>query len=728
MLEDFGRLVQRFCITGLTLLCGALGASAQDYSQEPTFRPLPSPSLNFYGVPGLMDMPSAESSEDGNFNTSAAYFKDQLRTTLTFQALPWVSGSFRYNGTEGLTGLGFDTFWDRNFDVRFRLLKETRYLPAVTLGLQDLAGTGRNAAEYIVATKNFATPALGGSGRNGQLKVTAGLGWGRLGTNGAIGSPFGGDRPRYSVTNSGGQLSYDQWFRGPMAPFGGIEWLPNEQWGVKLEYSSDAYETESGRFGLFERRSSVNLGIEYQATERTRLGAYYLYGSQIGISAQIQLNPKRPVTPMRVSAPLPVEPRPTRASNPTAYSTAWAQSTEAPLALRDVLDPLLRQDGLVLEALDVSATHAELRYRNLRYRSQMNAVGRAARAMARVMPASVETFRLVQVNAGMSLAAVTVRRSDLERLEFAPDAASAMEAALTYSDAPPLSDDAVLGDGLYPGFSWSLAPYFSQSYFDPELPFRLDVGLALRGTYRPAPGWLFSGGIRQRIWGNIADSTRTSNSTLPPVRSNAVQYAQYSTTIPNLFGTYQWRPGKDLYSRITVGYLEPMFAGISTELLWKPVNNRLGLGVEANWVKQRDFDQMFGFQDYDVITGHASAYYELGNGFIGQVDVGRYLAGDVGATFTIDREFDNGFLVGGFFTLTDVSAEDFGEGSFDKGIRIRIPITWFLGTPSRQAVGTTLRPVTRDGGAKLYVPGRLYPQVRDAHRRALSNQKARFWN
>ena len=48
------------------------------------------------------------------------------------------------------------------------------------------------------------------------------------------------------------------------------------------------------------------------------------------------------------------------------------------------------------------------------------------------------------------------------------------------------------------------------------------------------------------------------------------------------------------------------------------------------------------------------------------VHVGRYLAKDRGYTFEARRTFDSGFSLGAFFTRTNVSAEDFGEGSFDK--------------------------------------------------------------
>ena len=67
-----------------------------------------------------------------------------------------------------------------------------------------------------------------------------------------------------------------------------------------------------------------------------------------------------------------------------------------------------------------------------------------------------------------------------------------------------------------------------------------------------------------------------------------------------------------------------------------------------------------------------------GTGFLARLMPVAILRGDWGATFSLDREFNNGFRVGGYFTLTDVSSEDFGEGSFDKGIRFEVPLSWLM--------------------------------------------------
>lgn len=681
------------------------------------------PSLNFYGTAGLIDMPSGEALPDGQFVANISYFGGISRSTLTFQATPRIQASFRYVGIQNWNSNGFDTYRDRNFDIRFLLNRESRILPAVTLGLQDFAGTGIYAGEYIAATKNFE-----GSRLPGKLKVTAGLGWGRLGSSGAIGSPFGGDRPRFIPGDTGGELSVSQWFRGPAAPFAGVEWQVTDKLGLKAEYSSDAYEPETVERSVFTRKSRFNFGAEYQVSNAMRLGAYYMYGSEFGINVQFQLNPKRPIGAQRTPAPYPVVVRPSRSEAPDRWEEDWVDNPEAPTLLRDRLSKRLKEEGLQLVSYSASVRTAEVRFTNEKYSSTATAIGRTARVMARSLPATIETFRIVPVQENLAQSAVVIQRSDLERLEFSPQGSAALLARAQFDAASPNLPNAVRDAELYPDFSWSLGPYISQSYFDPQEPIRADVGARLDFQYRPAPGWKIAGEVRQRLTGNIGGSAQPSNSKLPHVRTDGVLYARDgATALNNLYVSRQWKPGKDIYARVTAGYLEKMFGGVSAELLWKPVESRLALGVEANYVKQRDFDQKFGFQDYSVATGHVSAYYEFGQGYTGQVDVGRYLAGDYGATFRVAREFSNGWKVGGFFTLTDVSADDFGEGSFDKGIELTIPVGWFLGTPGKRKITTEIHPLTRDGGARLSVPGRLYEQVRSGHRNAIEGQWSGVW-
>src|SRR5690606_12700400 len=69
---------------------------------------------------------------------------------------------------------------DRSLDLTFQLLREEGWRPGVAVGLRDVLGTGTYSSEFIVATKRV-TPAV---------TVSAGVGWGRLGSSGSFGNPF----------------------------------------------------------------------------------------------------------------------------------------------------------------------------------------------------------------------------------------------------------------------------------------------------------------------------------------------------------------------------------------------------------------------------------------------------------------------------------------------------------------------------------------------------------
>ena len=97
------------------------------------------------------------------------------------------------------------------------------------------------------------------------------------------------------------------------------------------------------------------------------------------------------------------------------------------------------------------------------------------------------------------------------------------------------------------------------------------------------------------------------------------------------------------------------------------------------------------------------------------------------ATFEARRTFDSGFSLGGFFTRTNVSAEDFGEGSFDKGLFFRIPFNGLLPGNTRSAYSTILRPLERDGGRRLEdFSGSIWFNQRATRYDSLDRQKKRM--
>ncbi|SMC81961.1 YjbH domain-containing protein [Polynucleobacter kasalickyi] len=211
-----------------------------------------------------------------------------------------------------------------------------------------------------------------------------------------------------------------------------------------------------------------------------------------------------------------------------------------------------------------------------------------------------------------------------------------------------------------------------------------------------------------RVLDNYDKFTYDAPSNLPRVRTYMREYLTSNRlTVPNLQATQVAKLGDSHYFSAYGGMLEMMYGGVGGEWLYRPLNSPLALGIDLNKVRQRDFDQRFNFLDYQVTTGHITGYWQTGwEDVLAKVSYGQYLAGDRGYTVDVSKAFSNGVKMGAYFTRTNVSAEQFGEGSFDKGIYVSIPFDAFFTKFSNDTATILWNPLIRDGGAKL---NRLYP-------------------
>lgn len=679
------------------------------------------PTYSLYGTPGLLEMPSALTPEEGALAATFAYREGLFQTALNFQLTERFSGAVRYAIVDLVDGTGAGTKeaeFERGFDLQFKLVKESDLVPAVAVGLRDFLTPGRFQSEYIVASKSIAD----------SFTLTAGLGWGAMGTRDGFDNLIGdrADRPVFDEAEPEGQLASDFWFAGDAALFGGLEYQINDRWGVLAEYSSIAYPDvpNSPDVGA---NSPYSFGVTFRPREGMQFSVSALNGETLGLSGSFYLNANnRPAMSGLEPAPIPVKAR----NAGERAATGWDRATLPEPALREALATTFDAEGITLHSLALTDTTARARVTNRRYRSDAQGIGRMVRLMTQVLPPSIETFIIEPQARGVGLSAVRIARSDIEQLENRPGAADAI---FQRSDFTAAGDNA----GLVPvnaepsRFAWGLTPYFRIDPFGNGGAVSVDGGVSLSASYRITPQLVLSGAILQSLFRNDAeDPELDSTPDLQNVRSDGGFYGDDGVPVlQSLQLSHYGRLTDDLYSRVSAGYLERMFGGVSTEVLWKPVESRLGLGAELNYVAQRDTDMGFGFDEYDyeVATGHVSAYYDIGGGYHAQIDVGRYLAGDWGATLRLDREYANGVRVGAYVSQTDVSYEDFGNGSYNKGIVVRVPTDFLTGQATRSSYGTTFRTRIGDGGAQLSVSERLYEMVRDGHQADLEDTWGRFW-
>jgi hypothetical protein len=129
--------------------------------------PLPAQSLT--GTTGLVTIPTAAMPADGTLTVGMNLLDDRYHdyaqrkqqghdAIVQFASvgfLPFVEVGLRLSRGVDVPD---QAIGDRMISVRLRVLKEEAHLPAVVVGVHDIVGTRYFHAEYVVASKQVATP------------------------------------------------------------------------------------------------------------------------------------------------------------------------------------------------------------------------------------------------------------------------------------------------------------------------------------------------------------------------------------------------------------------------------------------------------------------------------------------------------------------------------------------------------------------------------------------
>ena len=633
-----------------------------------------------YGTSGLIDIPTARFDEDGMFSFGASNDERHRQFHLTYQALPWLQGTFRYSG--------FNDFfrWDRNYEVKARLWKEDQYLPQVAVGIRDIVGTGIFGSEYLVSNK-----------RLGNTDITLGIGWGRLSGKGVMVNPLKELDDRFSVrtaqTGEGGDFSLGDFFSGPrVGVFGGVSHkLAELPITTMIEYNPDQYEFDVSRGG--ERpKSPWSFGLSWRALPGMDLRFSFQHGSEVGFGFRSYLNSKAD---------------PVRRADDQFISSYFLASSQMPNQINKKrwYDRLLfdiERSGLILVegSLSQDENHAKLVVGNSSYMIWSDAISRLTALADIHLPASVRSIYFVVEELGHRPITVKVPRPSTSYSHNPRTTLKNIEFLSGRTDSAPQYKTSFVTHKI--NTTLNLKSRFQ--LFDPDDPARYQVYADIATEYILSDRWAVRSSIALDLENNFDESNRLqSDSVLPKVRSDIVRYLiEGDSGLEKLILENRDTIGRSIHYRAFGGYLETMYAGIGGELLYWPHKSRLAIGMSLALARQRDFDRGLGLRNYKVFTGHLSAFWATPfHNFDVAIHAGQYLAEDLGATFEVRRTFRNGWQVGVWATLTDVPFEDFGEGSFDKGMFFQIPLDTFFGSKNRNTLSTAIRPIQRDGGQRL---------------------------
>ena len=672
------------------------------------------PTSSNYGETGLYDMPSSRFMKEGTLKLGISGSYPNEYTFISASPFSWLEATYRYTEMKNdkygpFSYSGNQSAKDKGFDLKLKLLNESYYLPSIAIGFRDIAGTAKFASEYLVATKSIK-----------DIDFTLGIGWGALAANGNISNPaislHEGFKSRDAVQEiTGGTFRIKDWFSGERAAiFGGIEYgLQRYGLNLKLEYNTTipkmGYSDPS-----IKVKSKFNFGVTRPVGDFIDLGLSLERGSEIRFSFVIKTNYGKEGLVPKSDPPLNVIPLNIEQKKQIASDKALFYRS---------LNMSLKEESINIQGASYGDDSVDVVINQMRFRSFPRAAGRAARITSALSPDEIENINVFLMNGDIEVSSIHLNRKEFDKAinqSISSGELFVQSEIHSPSNKPMYQQTDFQPEVIFPDIRWSMSPALRHQIGGPEafylgqLWWKINTRIILRR------GLTLDTVLGLDLYNNFDDFSNPSDSKLPHVRSDIQDYLlQGQNNIARLKLNYFWSPYRDLFARIDFGLLEEMFGGYGGELYYRPFNSSLSMGFSFHNVKQRGFKQRFKFRKYQTETGHLSFYYDFPQGIQGHLMAGKYLAGDKGVTLDLSRRFKTGFTLGIFATKTNLSSEEFGEGSFDKGFYFAVPLDMFYSNYQAGNITFGLHPLTKDGGAVLNIHNTLYSILGDTGRNSL---------
>ena len=603
-------------------------------------------SYNNHGVIGIINMPTARFYDEQSHGLTIYDGTPDQKITLSSSPYYWLEASLFYTNIQGLPypGYEYQDYKDKGFNVKLRL-KEQGNFPAVAIGVMDIAGTGLYSSEYIITSYGI-----------NNIDMHFGLGWGTLnGSKDTIKNPLGyisdnfKNRPT-ETEGQGGQFQPSRYFSGQTAsPFYGVSYALNDRTLFKIEKDTTL---TTDTLDYKKAKSNYSVGIDYALNENFVVGVSVERGSTASLKFIYKNSPK------------------------TSYQKYKYQNQEQNINNEDQYQNLitnLERNGIGVNKVIETA----------------NSIGLE---LTQFTHSNLQVVEEIIKQAGKDSGIEKDIKKNLKIVN--------LDAITEFDDSFEDNSNLIYEREKKSQFNTKTGLKFRPFIASREEFFKGALLLENDSEYIILDNLMLNVNLKYSLADNFDDLRYPPLNTFPAqVRSDIKQYLKNmdeGILIGRAQIDYFISPHKDHHLMFTGGILEDMFSGFGFEYLYFKNDTNYSVGFELFNVKKRDYDWGFGTLDYQNVTGHLNLHYR-NYGLIPfdmKLSYGEYLAGDVGTTIELSRSYDNGMVFGVFASNTDVSEEQFGEGSFDKGIFFNIPIYGNL-------INYTWRPLTKDPGAKL---------------------------
>lgn len=615
-----------------------------------------------WGGTGLLEIPTARVLSDGQMRLSYSYTYPYRWHSIGLGVLP----RFEFIGT--LTGLVNKTAFedqggsygeakDKAFHAKYQIITESERFPALTVGLQDFQGTGLFASRYIVLTKQFSPLDL-------PLDMTVGYGFNRL--NGL---------------------------------FGGIEIALCSRLHLITEYNPINYSEDKGAAGESIRSAMQNSGDKFNLNFSARiklakalsLTLSHQRGDTLGFAGVFQFGLGNPIVPWKSDPPrlVPGDQRAFRERKPEL--------------IMETIQKEVYRAGFSNVKVYTDGMDIVVAFENDRYLSHRKAMGRVLRIVLAEAPEDTRYIVAILKKANLPVMQLSVAPKDIANYLSGRIDENTFLQSMQVQQARKTPDQNEKAGYLAhtqnqpgEGFRFGIKPGVEPFLNDPSGFFK--VRLSVNPWLQEA---LWNGAYAYaRLKVPMYSDVSTSNQ-IPEdaVRSDAPEYKGRGATFDRLTFNQIVRLTPQTYGKISLGYLELMYSGVSTEVLTFLGDGHLALGLEGNWAIKRKSASLLGLESREAYTCLGNLYWTISRPDVTlHAQYGRFLAGDVGLMFQASRTYDSGATVGGWlsFTNTDNIPGDFNKGYQEKGVFLKLPTRMFLDQDSPRKYDYQIAPWTRD--------------------------------
>tara|TARA_Y100001935_G_scaffold167615_1_gene138091 strand:+ start:25106 stop:27091 length:1986 start_codon:yes stop_codon:yes gene_type:complete len=618
-----------------------------------------SASINTHGQVGYISSPSAYGFDEAMFYVGLSRDVPDRKLAISASPFSWFDASLFYADiTNKEYGNGFmQSYKDKGFSIKFNT-PETIFNHKWAIGLNDIAGTGYYSSEYIVA-----------SNRINNFEYTFGIEWKETNRGIKLNNPLIGIDESFrnrsgSDSNTGGDFSFGNYFSGEDVSliFAGSYAL-SRNLSILFELdnqSSDLYK-------IPEIRQPFNVALQKRYKNNTFFKTSIIRGNELHFQAGYLFDFNK----FKSSQPLSVK------EDISSINDLRKTLLANKISLRAVSSS---KKNLYIDVAQNTFADQKIVYKNVFQNLQTSDIA-----------SDKEALIISQYYLGMKVNEKSFRISE----PYNPNKIGEIkneqkENKYVFTTKYPI---------IFNSFGPKLRSFFGsrEAFYHGAILLELDNEIVFHENL------VLLSNFKYPLISNF------ENLYIPPVNTYPNQVRSdikdYLKTIGKKFSlgrfelNYFTSLNKSHFFRISAGIFEEMFGGYGLEYLNYNEGSIFSWGLEFFQVKKRDYDLKLDFKKYgNSLFRINTQIIEPKTNIKFKLSFGEYLAGDNGYTFDISRKFKNGVEYGIFWSQTDVSKSQYGEGSFDKGVRVKIPFSLF----NQSALSTyEYHPLTKDPAALL---------------------------